>query len=199
MVERLAGELDDHAPAGPAEREDLEAMRAFAEAKDEPFDRTDLEGHFVASGIVASPTLDRVVLLHHTQLEMWLQPGGHAERDENRGRAIARREVREETNLDVDEHPAWSGLLDVDVHKIPATETMPEHRHLDLRYLFQADPEAVPTAPADEAGKVRWFDVEVARRKLDLDEGLERALWKVHSLRVEAGYEGETTELPGEG
>lgn len=195
MVERLRRELDEHAPAGPDEREDLEAMLAFAEAKDQPFDRSDPEGHFVASGIVASPELDQVVLLHHNQLEMWLQPGGHAEPDENRGRAIARREVREETTLDVDEHPAWSGLFDVDVHQIPASGSMPEHRHLDLRYLFQADPEAVPTAPADEAGKVRWFDVEVARRKLDLDEGLERALWKLHSLRVEAGYEGETRQL----
>lgn len=196
----LAETLADHQPAGPEEAEHLERIRAFAERKQAPFDRTDPEGHLVASGLVASPDLDRVVLLHHRQLGMWLQPGGHAEAEERRPRAIALREAREETGLPVEPHPLWEGLVDVDVHEIPAAEEMPAHEHLDLRYLLVADPSDEPAAPPEEAREVRWFDVDEARRKLELDEGLQRLLWKVRSIRVDAGLDRATERVqPTEG
>jgi 8-oxo-dGTP pyrophosphatase MutT (NUDIX family) len=184
--------LKKHHPAGPTEREHLATMREFAEDTDRPYDCDNPEGHFVASGLVASPRLDQVVLLHHEQLEVWLQPGGHAEPGETQPREIAEREAREETRLDVEPHPDWPGLVDVDVHEIPATDTMPAHAHLDLRYVFQADPDDEPTAPEDEARDVQWFGLKEAREELDLDEGLQRLLWKVQSLRVDAGYDIET-------
>jgi len=190
----LLDELAEIQPAGPEEVEHLETVRDFAKRKANPFDRTDEEGHVVASGLVAAPRLDRVILLHHEQLGMWLQPGGHAEPGETNPREVAMREAREETGLDVGEHPHWDGPVDVDVHEIPATDTMPGHAHLDVRYLLVADPGTTPTAPDDEAREVRWFDVATARRELDLDESLQRLLWKVRSLRVDAGYESEPVE-----
>lgn len=191
----LEDELASHAPAGPDEARDLERIRAFVERKADPFDREDTEGHVVASGLVTSPELDQVVLLHHAALDMWLQTGGHAQPGERSGHRIARREAVEETGFaEIEPHPQWPDLIDVDVHEIPATDAMPAHLHLDLRYLFVADPSLEPTVPEDEAHQVRWFDVETARQTLDLDPGLQRLLWKVRSLRIDAGHEAETVE-----
>lgn len=173
--------LEAHEPAGKAEAADLEAMRAFARRKADPFDRSDPEGHFTGSGLVAGPALERVVLLDHRKLGMWLQPGGHAEHGETAGVEVAIREAREETGLAVAPHPAAAGLVDVDVHEIPAGEAMPAHRHLDLRYVLVADPDRSPRPPEAEALEADWFTLDAAR-KLDLDPGLERLLGKVEAL-----------------
>lgn len=188
--EHILDLLERHQPAGPREEEAIKHVRTFVEAADAPLDRFNEAGHVVASGLVASRTLDRVVLLHHRGLDRWLQCGGHAEPGETRPRKVARRETLEETGFEhVDEHPLWEGLLDVDVHKIPATSRMPAHLHMDLRFLFQGDPEQVPRPPEGEAHEARWFPLDEARRSLALDEGLQRLLWKAHSLRVDAGHE----------
>lgn len=173
--------LIEHAPEGPSEAKDLETTLAFARSRKQPFDRTDTEGHLVASGLVASPELDRVVLLHHRQLDTWLQCGGHADPEDITAKRTALREAREETGLTVEPHPAHPDLLDVDVHEIPATDSFPAHLHLDLRYLLVADPAGTPEAPADEAHEVAWFELDEARA-LELDEGLVRLLGKVETL-----------------
>lgn len=194
--------LDAHDPAGPAELEHVSTVRAFAASTAEPMDRSSEDGHVVASGLVASPTLDRVVLLHHRQIGKWLQPGGHAEPGEEDPLEVARREAAEETGFEaLGAHREFEGLVDVDVHEIPATDAMPAHRHFDLRFLFEADPSRQPRAPDEEAHEVRWFDLQKARRELELDEGLQRLLWKARSLRVDAGHEAETVDpgWPGKG
>ncbi len=173
--------LIDHAPGGPREAKGLETTLAFARSRKHPFDRTDTEGHLVASGLVASPDLDRVVLLHHRQLDMWLQCGGHADPDDATAQQTALREAREETGLTVEPHPAHPDLLDVDVHEIPATDSFPAHVHLDLRYLLVADPRQEPEAPDEEAHEIAWFELDQART-LELDEGLLRLLGKVRTL-----------------
>lgn len=72
--------LEGHQPTGPREGEAVERVRTFVEGADAPLDRSNEAGHVVASGLVASGTLDRVVLLHHRGLDRWLQCGGHADR-----------------------------------------------------------------------------------------------------------------------
>jgi len=43
---------------------------------------------------------DKVLLIHHKKLDMWIGVGGHIEENENPDQAI-RREIKEETNLDI--------------------------------------------------------------------------------------------------
>jgi 8-oxo-dGTP pyrophosphatase MutT (NUDIX family) len=179
MTGPLARDLADHAPADEAEAASLKRVRNYVEDAEAPMDREDTFGHVVASGLVASPALDRVVLLHHRQLDMWLQPGGHAEPGETRPSQVARREAREETGLDLEPHPDRPGLVDVDAHRIPATDRMPRHWHFDLRYVFQADPGEEPVVPDAEGHEVRWFTVDEAMAELELDEGLQRLIGKV--------------------
>ena len=58
------------------EERDRDRMLAFTRAHSNPFDRAIVEGHFTGSGLVLSPDGEWVLLLHHSKLHRWLQPGG---------------------------------------------------------------------------------------------------------------------------
>jgi 8-oxo-dGTP pyrophosphatase MutT (NUDIX family) len=160
------------------ERQDLEAMRAFARDLEEPFSRAQPVAHFTGSAVVVDPAGERVCLVHHAKLNRWLQPGGHAEPgDEGSMERSALREAREETGLRVLLHPDAPRPLDVDVHVIPARKSEPEHRHLDVRYLVVAEnPEDLAHDP-DESLGIRWLSWDQAIAAAD-EPALRRLLEK---------------------
>jgi 8-oxo-dGTP pyrophosphatase MutT (NUDIX family) len=172
----LLDPLRRHAPADAKEASDLAEILAFIDQHPDPFDRGIVEGHLTGSAVVVSASGDRVLLLHHRKLRRWLQPGGHAERGEREGEAVALREAREETGIEgLALHPSAPRPLDVDVHPIPARGEEPAHRHLDLRYLVVAPDDAMLRRLASEARALRWF-TWAELDGLDLDPGLRRAL-----------------------
>ena len=46
-------------------------------------------------------------------------------------------------------------VFDVDIHRIPATRTEPEHEHLDIRFLVEID-ESLPLPGNNESHDLRW-------------------------------------------
>ncbi|HYV45976.1 MAG TPA: NUDIX hydrolase [Myxococcaceae bacterium] len=170
--------LDAHHPEDAQERADLEAMREAARALERPFSREQPGAHFTGSAMVVDPAGTRACLVHHAKLNRWLQPGGHA--DEADGGAMevtALREAREETGLRVHLHPTAPRPLDVDAHRIPARQTEPEHRHLDVRYLVVAEnPEALAHDPNESHG-ARWVGWDEALALAD-EPALKRLLRK---------------------
>lgn len=119
----------------------------------------------------------------HRQLLSWLQPGGHADGDTDTA-AVALREAREESGLDGFRFvlgPNGETLpFDVDVHRIPATETVPAHLHHDIRYLLLAD-RLGPLRVSDESHDVRWFNYEDAGAILK-EESLRRMARKAREI-----------------
>jgi 8-oxo-dGTP pyrophosphatase MutT (NUDIX family) len=171
-----------HRPADAKEAADLAELLAFVERHPEPFDRGIAEGHLTGSAVVVSADGERVLLLHHRKLGRWLQPGGHAEAGEQAGEVVALREAREETGIEgLMLHPSAPRPLDVDVHPIPARGDEPAHRHLDLRYLVVAPPDATLRRLAAEVRALRWFTWDELHT-LDLDSGLRRALRAARAL-----------------
>jgi 8-oxo-dGTP pyrophosphatase MutT (NUDIX family) len=145
----------------------------------EPFSRAQFEpGHLTASALVVAPSTRRVLLISHPTLGIWLQPGGHIERDDPSPGVAARREVLEETGLHalIEER-----LFDVDVHDIPARESQPFHRHFDLRFLARIDGERPPSGV--EGVEARWLSYDEAWR-LTTDESVRRMLGKARLARV---------------
>ena len=147
--------LDEHARACPANAAVVARMRELLAASD-PFSRRHgVPGHFTASAFVLCPERRRVLLIHHSKLGRWLQPGGHVESDDADLAAAARREVSEETGVDV-EGP-FGGIFDVDIHDIPATSKDAAHQHFDVRYAFVARSERIAASP--EVLGARWVEL----------------------------------------
>jgi len=116
------------------------------------FQRTHLPGHLTGSAWILNADSNKVLLVHHAKLNRWMQPGGHADGDENILQ-VALKEAREETgivNFRVNE-----SIFDIDIHTIPARKDIPEHLHYDVRFLVHTD-EAEKIIVSEESHDVKW-------------------------------------------
>jgi 8-oxo-dGTP pyrophosphatase MutT (NUDIX family) len=128
-----------------------------APSSDAPFSRVSYSpGHFTASAFVLSPDRQELLLILHKKLGLWLQPGGHIEEGDESFVAAARREVREETGIELARLvDPW---LDLDVHAIPAYRDVPAHSHYDIRVLLEA--ESLQVEASSEVLRAKWFRLE---------------------------------------
>lgn len=120
--------------------------------------------HFVATGYVVRD--GKTLLLFHKKLQLWLPPGGHIEEGELPCEA-ARREIREETGLEVDivsprrqAAGCEAGVTYLHVPNHVQLEDIPNHpQHIDLIYFCRArDGEA--RIRAEESDAMRWHSIE---------------------------------------
>ena len=127
--------------------------------------RSTLEGHITASAWVRNRENTHALLLHHAQLDRWLQPGGHLDETDASPAHAALREALEESGI-AQLRLADETLIDVDVHPIPARRKdgiiEPAHLHYDLRYMVDAGHSDVVLS--EESLGFQWVSVtEVAR------------------------------------
>jgi len=151
----VAALLARHRPLDDEAAGHLRVIREHVAAAAYPFDRSGFApGHLTASGFVADPGGERVLMILHGTIGAWLQPGGHVDPGDDGPAAAAIREVEEETGV-LGIVPIGEGLLDVDVHRHPGKPGRePPHLHLDLRFGFRAGTEDL--APTDEVDEARW-------------------------------------------
>ena len=171
-VLRLVGAFDPG--TDEQARTSARRIRALINRVEAPFARTTLDpGHVTASALVLTPDSQSVLLVYHERLERWLQPGGHLEPGDRSLVDAARREVLEETGIDVGD--AAPRLISLDVHDIPATRGEPHHLHHDFMFRFRLARDASP-APGTQAV---WCPLaELGRYGVDgpVLRGLERAV-----------------------
>ena len=93
---------------------------------------------FVVAGYVVRG--DKVLLIHHKKLGMWLPPGGHIETNETPEEAVVR-EIREETGFDVEVvrevagHPHTNVEILAQPKHIQLEDIKGTHEHIDLVYV----------------------------------------------------------------
>lgn len=148
--------LENYTPVDLTERTMLLDTIRFVRDNPLCFDRTLCNGHITASAWVVSPDRKRVLLMYHTKLQRWFQPGGHCDGDPD-VLHVAKKEAFEETAV-----PAWSesdAIFDIDIHRIPANQKEEAHDHYDIRFLLYADP-AMAILNNSESREVRWVEME---------------------------------------
>lgn len=173
--------------------EELKAYKAYTEEEKtyqlrmlnllahEPdcFHRSLLHGHITGSAWIINPAEERVLLLHHRKLDKWLQPGGHADGEENILQ-VAEREAREETGL-TSIRVLKNGLFDLDIHSIPARGEEPEHFHYDIRFLFTANPEE-PLQQNRESKGLAWVPLQEVPDRTGDNSSITRMVDKTRKL-----------------
>jgi 8-oxo-dGTP pyrophosphatase MutT (NUDIX family) len=142
-----------------SDSEEIEFVLSFLNLlkSDDAFQRTHLPGHITGSSWIVNSDKTKVLLVHHAKLNRWLQPGGHADGDENVLR-VALREAEEETGI-TSLVVLSDQIFDLDIHTIPTRKDFPEHLHFDIRFLMQAS-EADQIVVSEESHDVKWISLE---------------------------------------
>lgn len=165
--------LREHARAHPGRAAIVTRMLDLLDVPRDVFARSHVDpGHFTASAFVLCPEGRRLLMVHHTKLGRWLQPGGHIEPTDVSLYAAAQREVSEETGVSELE-PLGSGIFDVDIHLIPPSAREGAHSHFDVRYAFRARTESLVAAAEVQAA--RWVELD-AVRELNPEESVIRCV-----------------------
>ena len=167
-------------PPGPEQKQILALIDTYRGENPGLLERTCRPGHLTASALVVDPSNFQILLLFHSKLQRWLQPGGHADGDADLAR-VGLREATKETGiagLRVVEPP-----VDLDVHVVnPPAEDV--HEHHDVRYLVVAPPESVPFGN-HESEELLWVG-KTDLPSMGADVGLirlaERALTRLEEL-----------------
>jgi 8-oxo-dGTP pyrophosphatase MutT (NUDIX family) len=131
----------------------------FLQLLDHPrsFYRDHIPGHITGSAWIVNDDFSKTLLVLHAKLGRWLQPGGHADGNEN-VLEVALREAEEETGLHTF-NILKPSFFDLDIHPIPQRGDFPSHLHFDVRFLVQAC-EQDSLKISEESIDLKWFEMD---------------------------------------
>lgn len=123
----------------------------------------DADRDFTASAFVIKE--DKILLMKHSKLGMWLQPGGHIEAGETPDEA-ARRETLEETGVEIEfieEFVPESSLDETDNLPTPFNINLhpirDDHYHCDFQFLAKVKRQGDATHAHEHDG-LKWFNLD---------------------------------------
>ncbi len=118
-----------------------------------------LEGHITGSALIVDVVSKNVLLMYHRKLQLWLQMGGHGEGELDPSQIALREAIEESALPDLTFFSSFEQpmIIDVDAHSIPARRDVPEHYHLDFRYLLLTSSPKSIRLSSSEAHDLRWY------------------------------------------
>ncbi len=144
------------------------------------FDRSLVSGHITGSAWVVSKDMTQVVLLHHSKLRRWLQPGGHADGEEEIAKVVAK-ELQEETGLTDYRWLDEGRIFDLDIHLIPERSNEKAHFHFDIRLAAIADG-SQSIVRNSESKEVKWVSLDSITPASGFEQSILRMVEKTKKL-----------------
>lgn len=133
---------------------------------DKIVDWNNTNGHLTAGAFIYCKSENKFLVLFHKDLQMYLYPGGHVDKEDKSILETAKRELYEETGIDKYSLLAISNEelvpFDIDTHFISFNErvNMPGHYHFDFRYLFLIEKTDNIIFDANEFNKFKWISID---------------------------------------
>ncbi|MCH1512269.1 MAG: NUDIX domain-containing protein [Acidimicrobiales bacterium] len=177
-------------PTSPESTKARDRTLDFLRTHPDALHRSCSAGHLTGSALIVDNSDSKVLVMLHKKLNIWLQPGGHAD-GEGYLSNVARREAYEETGI--------RGLrvltpgIDCDIHRIPKFKKEEQHFHYDTTYLLLA-PETAKIKRNHESLDMRWVTLEELE-ELTQEERLRRLARIGISLAREIRAEKDSESL----
>ena len=186
MKEELLKTMSKYLEIFPDEKERQKQLIEYLNnhEDDELNDCNNFDGHITAGGLIYALKEKKFLVLHHRDLDMFLYPGGHMEKEDKNTLETARREVKEETGLDNLTQLKITGdelmPIDIDTHLIPYNKkrNLPKHYHFDFRYMFILDKEVDIKIDNNESSEYKWISMDDLRN----DKNYGRISLKLESI-----------------
>ena len=185
----LADQIRAYIPFNDQEAADKPKLLRLLQTEENIFTRDNTTAHMTASGWVVSPDRASVLMIYHNIYQSWSWMGGHADGDRDL-LAVARREVMEESGLKelklLSPEIFSLEILTVDGH-IKRGSYVSSHLHLNVTYLFEADPSLPLAIKPDENSGVGWFPVAELPNKVSEPWFLQWIYSKLSQKVVQSG------------
>lgn len=163
----LLQQLIAYSPVNEQETADRQVLLHHLNSGTDIYTRSNLTAHMTASAWVVSPDRTQVLMAFHKIYNSWAWLGGHADGELDLA-AVARREALEESGLTeirlLTSEPISVEVLTVDGHEKRGAY-VPSHLHLNVTYLFEADPSLPLRIKPDENSAVAWIRMDEIDRK----------------------------------
>jgi 8-oxo-dGTP pyrophosphatase MutT (NUDIX family) len=172
--------LEEYIPSTNDEAVYKKQMLELLDTCDNCYERSNKVGHFTASALVLNKEKTHVLLMHHAKLNIWVQPGGHCDGDEDVSR-VAIKEAQEETGIK-DLLLITPDIFDIDIHLLPDHKGVDAHYHFDVRFLLHAYADDT-FVKNHESLELRWVDV-FADDMLSDKESVTRLFNKIRLLNL---------------
>ncbi len=158
--------LDQYLTIFPEEKEELAPLFSFLESsKWDLYDRKNMDGHIVSSGVIMNREKKQTLLIYHNTFERYQQPGWHVDPGETVLQWTLR-ECIEETGIQkLDYLPLDVNNtqipLDIWCHIVRANDKKDEwsHWHFNFIYAFATD-EKTPVMDDDGVSDAQWFALD---------------------------------------
>ena len=167
MKEKLLAQIQRYNPVNEQENTDKQTLMDLLNRAEDISVRENLTGHLTASAWVVSPDRKLVLMAYHKLYDSWAWLGGHADGDWDLCR-VAEKEAREESGIEtltvISPEPVSLEILTVNGHEKKG-EYVPCHLHLNLTFLFEAEPTQDLRCKPDENSGVAWLDMDELAEK----------------------------------
>ncbi len=175
----LISKLENYTTSFNEERAFIPRFKSLLNNFPTCFERSLVTGHMTASAWIIDEYGELTLLVHHKKLNRWLQPGGHADGEEDMI-AVARKEAAEETGLE-SLQLYYHEIFDIDIHLIPGDNRVKSHYHHDIRFLFIADKNE-KYVKSHESNELAWIPLDEIQKFVGNNNSIHRMVLKTNLI-----------------